>query len=358
MENPKRESQPERTLPRDPVWEAYQHNSFEWFQELIETLSFREEVDEAVVQQFRPVRKAVLYSYFEYDLLEVAYDRAVLSLEMALRRRYRELHSEVEDLDREHPDEPYNLEGLLDWADGNDLLEGTGRRPTPKKDDKDDEHVAHHLRELRNNVAHRDRASQYGTLAINAVAEIVNLINHLYGDPKLRHQRHQAIVRAREALAEVFDRSGVLVAPEDAVVVQDQPGNRMLVFEASALYHDNRGNKPVTYFAFQPIFDPRKGAPDELKIPTPVLVTAVSHYVSDGAHEMVDTKGRSWVLDEINREENNQMFSAWRDQIGDRYRSALDDFRFTCGELKRKLQAPEPMRSQKMTQTGSSQSET
>jgi hypothetical protein len=327
------------------MWEAYLHKSFGWFQNLAGTIAFREEVDEAVVDQFKAVRKALLHSYFEYDLLEAAYDRALLSLEMALRRRYRELHPEVEDLNREASDEPYSLEGLLDWADEKNLLESTERRSTPEKHKKDDEHIAHYLRDMRNRVAHRERSARHGPIAINIIVEIVGLINHLYGDPEQRHRRHEMMRLAEESLQEVFDDRGVLSAPEEAQTVRDQPGNRMLIYEASVLYHDNRVDVPVTHFAFQPIFDPEKGGPDGVDTPAPVVVSAVSFAVADGFLEMKDTDGESWTFSPIQKEENQRMFSKWREQIDDKYDLALSSFGFAYDRLGRQLQAPEPIRS-------------
>jgi hypothetical protein len=308
--------QPTETLTRDPQWEPFRFNSYERFQNLADRFSLRPEVEEAITRHFDPARKAVLYSYFDYDLLEVAEDRALLSLEFALRRRYREMDPDVDDPDTRGNDEPYNLDRLIDWAERENLLEDIERRSTPYRDDKKEEHILHQFRDWRNNkTAHPDRWIQRGYFALYTVSRVADVINHLYEDPEARRRRHDRLHRDRQILDDVFDERGILEIPTH--FLGNETRETLLVFKAAALHCTEYDNEIVTHFAFQPIFDPKEGSEGEVMPPKPIEVRVVSTTLDSGAIELTDVQGRKWILWPPSENSEEEKFSDWRGQLSD-----------------------------------------
>jgi hypothetical protein len=330
--------QPSRTLERDPIWEGFLHNSFEYFQHLVNGMSFHPEVDDDVVKRFDPVKKAVLYSYFEYQLLEPAYDRALLAFEMALRRRYREMHSEAERLDNKAPGEPYTLQQLIDWADDEHLFEDIKQRATPGKDDRNEEHIAHALRDQRNRVAHPQRHNQLGVLALQGIRRVVENINHVYRDPSSRRKRHEHLQEARKRFDGAFKNSGVLEGPPGLFGAEGEP--RFLIYKASVLYCEGHDGDLITHFAFQPIFDPESGPGDGFSKTDPVVVPVTSFSISADSVILEDTKGRNWTLSPVEKQENREKYSKWREKIGDDYEIACMVAESEFGSIRTDLRSP------------------
>lgn len=327
-------------LERDPIWERYGFDTFEDFREMVRKIRLRPEIDEDVANRFEPARKALLYSYFEYDLLEPAYDRALLTFEMALRRRYRGLHPDAENLTREAPDEPSSLAKLIDWAEETYLLEPIRQIPS-KRDNRSEEHVAHTFRTLRNqSVAHPERSSRMGTMGIHTVWEIANTINHLYGDREIRRKRHLYLQRARTHLDKVFDDRAVLDAPAEHIFDPMAEQQRLLIFEAAALHCEEADGSYIVHFFFQPIFDPDKGPENEFSMPDPIAVRSTSWRRKQDALYITDLDGSTWTIFPPEKEENEQTFRQWREQLGESdYRAMRSLAGSTLGRIQKRLRS-------------------
>src|SRR5258707_7221650 len=75
-------------LKRDSRWDVWEYTP-DKFHEIVSKIEFHPSVSEEVVGRFQMVKKLILHSYFEYEFLDIAFDRALMTFGMALRIRYR-----------------------------------------------------------------------------------------------------------------------------------------------------------------------------------------------------------------------------------------------------------------------------
>jgi len=171
-------------LQRDPRWEVFPAlRTLEDFDQLINhQLSLRPEVDEAVRKHFKAVQEAVRFSYFQYELLEVAEDRAYTGLEFALRRLWRKRNGVDLDIAAEddETDEPFYLSGLVKWAEKVGLFNDVSETPAGTSGLE----IIQWLSEKQRNkkTVHRDRWSRHGFMAITFISKITEIINQIYVD--------------------------------------------------------------------------------------------------------------------------------------------------------------------------------
>jgi hypothetical protein len=276
-------------------------------QELAGSVSFRSEVDQAVVERFEVVKKLMLHSYFEYAFLDVASERALFTLEMALLRRYRDLHSADDDPETEIDGEPGSLFHLLKWAEEEHLLEDN-------ETTLEGEHIVHHLRRMRNRTAHPKRERRYGTLAISVIQRVVEIINELYDDISLRRQRHEKVEAANRVIDDLVDNGAILSFPEDGGA--EWP-DRLIICRASMLHYENREEPALHFFAFQPIFDPMPDGKGGLHIPSPFVISAVSWETKEGSLYIRTPEKHVITVRPIQKTENKKRYSEWRRDVNE-----------------------------------------
>jgi len=271
-----------------------------------------------VAKRFEVIEKLILHSYFEYDLLEAAYEFALFTLELALRRRYRELHDAVNDLDQKAPSEPGTLNKLMKWAEEEGLLEDTARN-------RKDEHVVHGLRRMRNRVAHRKRHTQAGFAALHVVIRIADIINGLYDDVELRQTRQLEEQTVNKQLARLTENGAIL----------ELPGQPLILFEASLLYFDNTVDPPIYHFAFWPIFDPGDDN-DSIAPNDPLAIAGTSFNVatSEDRAAMETESGQQIILRGIEKAENKARYGEWSSAVDENLSLIRDFVRFRSGTLR------------------------
>ena len=214
----------------DSRWETQvRFQSIDDFRALAGQITFSARVPEDVKERFRAVRKLLVHSYFEYEFVDIAFERALFTLEMALKRRRVQLENETRlwDLRRER------LYDLIEWAGEETLFEGSTES-------------VHSLRHLRNKAAHPDQYTLAGVSVLNVPQRIAEVIEGVFGDPALRKKRKSERQRAQKLLDDVASEGAVLQTEAD----------RLLIFRAELLHYENRPaeEEDSYWFLFWPIY--------------------------------------------------------------------------------------------------------
>lgn len=74
-------------LEKDGRWDAWGY-THEDFDRIVSRVAFHTGVPEDVVKRFDIVKKLILHSYYEYEFLDLVYERALTTFEMALLMRH------------------------------------------------------------------------------------------------------------------------------------------------------------------------------------------------------------------------------------------------------------------------------
>jgi hypothetical protein len=142
---------------RDSRWDAFGYSPKN-FQEILARIQLDPGVNEEVAGRFKMIERLILHSYYEYEFLDVAFERALTTFEMALRIHYKEATGK--------DSTSLNLNELIRWGSKRAMF---GR----------EERIIHHLRELRNCFAHPYLPSFGGIVVLTPLTMIVELINHM-----------------------------------------------------------------------------------------------------------------------------------------------------------------------------------
>lgn len=265
----------EISLPRDPRWDIQEKNSFEYFKSLSKQIQFRPEISDEIVNRFAVVKRLLAQSYFVYDFIDVAYERALLTLEMAIKIRYEEIEGKIW---------KKNLKKLIDWAESKHLFE-------------DDSEVIHKLRKFRNRVAHPEKYTLLGIAGVDIVARIVEVINGLYDSVEKRKERIDKEEDTNKKLGRILRTGGIL----------EINSQKLEVFYGTLLYFDNQLNPPTYYFAFIETFDPRFKE-KRLITPDPVIVATDNFVFQDDELLIKSNDTNSIRLAKIEEKTNQKDF--------------------------------------------------
>ena len=242
---------PLKALPLDPFWEsAVDFQSHADFEAFAESIWLRPEVPAPVAGRFDVVRRLVLHSAVEATLLEAAYDRTLLTVELAFKTRYDELVGSTGKRKRMVDYERWALENHL--VEDGDLAE-------------DGETPLQGLRLLRNTLsAHPSGTTRLGPGGLSLLSGIPRIINELYDDPELRRARNEERAAVNAALP---GRAGA-VADLTALGL-----GAILAFRSEVLYVENGGGAFLYVVAVWPLVEVREGD-TSLNLSEPVLFTA------------------------------------------------------------------------------------
>ncbi len=242
---------------QDNIWKCWNIHSKQDFDHFLPRIEFHPQVDKEVTQRFDLVRKLIHHSYHEYDFLDAAYERALLTLEMSLHRR----HIELEGTPSEH-----TLTALISWGQNRGLFE-------------DQKRITDGLVNLRNHVGHLKAHYQVGYLALGLIQRIIEIINDLYEDDELRKKRKREIRCCQRILKQVVNDGAIL----------EWQKQRLIIFRAELLWFENRLSPHRYYFLFWPLFDPIEKE-ESVKICDPLVICC----------DMWKTKENTLVFHEIN----------------------------------------------------------
>jgi len=271
-------------LLRDERWDVRQENSFGYFQKIASAIEFNPQVPEDVISRFEVIKKLILHSYFVYDFLDVAMERALLTLELSLKIRYREI------IGTKPPRKCSKLSHLIKWAGDTDLLEN-------------EESAVDNLRKLRNNIAHPRNYQLFGDLALHVIHPVAEVINGLYEDTDLRKARKIEEKTISLELNKLVRNGGELELKQDL---------RLIIFKACILYCNNKVTPKKFYFLFWPIFNPTPQN-ENVDICEPIIVCSNSWEIANDVFYLKNLDdGQEIRLRQITKNENTIKFVKWK----------------------------------------------
>jgi len=152
-------------------------------------LLLRKEIPVPVVESFAVVNKLIEYSYFESRFYDIATLKTVLTFEMALKLRFRELNPGRK--------LPSRLVDLIKWFQSRHYFEVYNN------------FYLDAIRKVRNHHAHAETQGYSGAMSKDFIGNIVDLINGLYEDPMLTKYRIDTMI-AGGTLLESFEKGMML----------------------------------------------------------------------------------------------------------------------------------------------------
>jgi hypothetical protein len=254
--------------------------SLDQLKNIAKKISFSPSLSNNVVKRFEVIKKLIIYSCYEYEFLDVAFERALSTFELALRERYYEI--------KKIDSKKITLCKLIDWGDSKWLFEESKDR-------------IHSLRELRNSlVGHVTGYSLFGTMSLRPIISIVDIINGLYEDIDLRKLRKQKIQKMNTQLENILENGSIL----------QSENIKIIIFKGELIFFNNKNNSYKYYFAFYPIFDPietNKG----MDIPNPIIISANSYDFKNDILTINDFNGEEVKITRIVKKENQVKYDKW-----------------------------------------------
>jgi|GEM_PF-2735090 len=264
----------EETLTRDLRWDD--NHPYKYFKSIASDIRFLDEVPEGVVSRFKLVKELIKQSYFVYEFLDSAYERSLLTLELAIKKRYEEIEGD---------EWSGNFKKLIKWGARKNLFE-------------DNEEVIQKFREFRNRVAHPERYSLLGITGINIVFRVVEIINGLYHDTQKRIERKKEIEDLNRELNSFLEKGGILLINSE----------KHIIFRSSVLFIDNFSSDKTYYFVFWRIFDP-KMKNEKNSTPAPLLIRAYDFMKVQGSYYISSDIDHSVTVSKIKKEENESKYN-------------------------------------------------
>lgn len=236
------ESANDRLLERDSrIRLLFGDISLQEFITRLPSVHLRPEVNNDVVESFKIVHKLLIHAYFEYLFIDVAVAKALHSLEMALKIRYKELTSL--EWKKNAP-----LKQLLDWFRSGLYFE------------IDDLSFFDRVRKSRNYFSHPMGFNVAGRASLHWIDTIVGLINDVHDDTSLRKQR-KVLEKQFQELIDIAVKEGIKLKQGEA---------ETLIYSSAGVVVNNKLTPCQYSFALLPIFNP-----DSAEVKQPIfLITA------------------------------------------------------------------------------------
>ena len=215
-------------LKQDSRWNAFDAPvHFEDFcREKLPAIYLQPAVPEDVHQSFRVIKRLLQFSYFEYEFYDVAASRAMMTVEMAMRIKYKQLTGE--DWADKKP-----LYKLIDWLKESYCFEIYN------------DGFLNHLRHIRNSMAHLKRHSFGGPLMNQWILHPMDIINDMYEDPILRYRRQILTIAIQDKLNEILSNGSQVTIN----------GQSLILFHASVSLINNKLKPMQMSFYFYTIFE-------------------------------------------------------------------------------------------------------
>jgi len=222
---------------------------------------------------------------------------------MALRVRHKELGSTPLTKARKQREiiNPY-LVDLLNWAEQTGLIEDTDDRPSWREWDKKRTDV---LRELRNMAVHADASTLHGVSIVGLLYRVVDFVNELYQDPRLRKVRHEYERTFQNLLTRITANGAIL----------ESDNNRLIVFHAEVLHAVQVKEDWDIYLGLLRIFHPE---PDERGVhvlPEPIFLNCRNYEANDDMALFGTLDGNGARLHAICDEANGELFRTFKSSI-------------------------------------------
>lgn len=202
----------------------FEDKTFEEHCAILPEFYFRPEVPEDVILNFQVIRKLLVFSYYEYKFLDVAFTKCLQTMEMAMRIRTKELNI-------------YNKKDTFD-----PLL----RKLTDRNIFDNDYNKLKFIKDIRNRDAHPESHTIAGIAYWKRFEFFTFLINDLYDNIELRLERKKKFKSLEELLQKMELERNVVI------VIDGEP---TILYRFGLLFFNNKYTTPTYLFACTPLFD-------------------------------------------------------------------------------------------------------
>jgi hypothetical protein len=265
------------------VFANFSNNRESFSKEFIPDIFLKPQVNNDVVENFRVIKKLLEYSYFEYKFYDVATLKSILTLEMALKIRYKEVSSI--DWDKRKP-----LMQLIDWFQQQNYFEVYN-----------DEYLKM-IREIRNLLVHPSQHSFSGPAGKNLIQGVLDLINGLYENPELRKDRMELTTKIITVLHSF--QNGVKCKINEVVY---------FAFNAWPGFVNNKITQNEIYFYFNPTFSIPESYLERNNwiLPQVILFVGNNINLTSSSIQIKSANGSDLLITEIQDGDEKNEFDEW-----------------------------------------------
>ncbi len=270
----------------DLIWKSViGAETFKSFQEkIIHPIHLNKNLKQDIKDEIAIVEKLLLHSYFEYEFMDMAFIQAAFALEKALKWKYQEVNNVSSG------DIKMGFGGLIDWFASRNYFE------TWNVDN------IHQLRDIRNDKAHNERKSLGGSAFLGKIYNIIDLINDIEEDVKLRVKRKKSIRLWNTQLHKFLEGGGIILLN----------GQRIIIYRMDLLFLNNKTSPSLFDFIAWPIFDCDKRNKNGYIVPTSNLLHLTSCHLTKDLFKGKDINtGRLITILKVEDEQNKLKFEQW-----------------------------------------------
>lgn len=202
----------------------FSDQTFEDFCSKLHPFYFKPEVPDDIVKSFTVIEHLLALGYYNYGCFDVAYTKALHTLDMALHLRFKEL---------EPNKNPKGLQGLINYFISRNYLD------TSKQ-------TMDHLKYMRDFYSHPKWHTIGGILSMHGAEHVHRIINQLYEDVNIRKEGLK--------LANLFSKM-IKDSNLDNFSVLTVGTHSTLLFNSYLLFINNKYAEPVYTLSCQPLFN-------------------------------------------------------------------------------------------------------
>lgn len=213
---------------RDSRWDIFygQITLEEFISDKVPQIRFHNSVSEEIKQAFSIIHKLLIHSYYEYLFVDISVLKALHTLEMALKIRYKETT-------RLTWKKAGNFEQLLNWFRSRDYFE------------RNDENFFKYVRDTRNLLTHPSGFNTAGGMYFPWINTCVDLINDIYENISVRRDRWLVVDQTLNDLRN-FTREGAKLSCDN---------KEHFIYDCGPVIVNNFGGYNIAYITLYPLFD-------------------------------------------------------------------------------------------------------
>lgn len=284
----------------DETWKVYKDspiNKRDFLKRYTPDFYLRPEVPAVVRESFRIAHKLIEHSYYEYNFYDMAAVKAILTMEMALKLRYKELGNEDGNKIR--------LPRLLKWFNDRNYIEIYNPD------------YLEVLRKIRNIVAHPEYHTVSGPIYHRKlIGNIIDLVNGLYENPELRRER-MVLTKTLNDFLESCKHGFKVTGKEFSV----------LSYKAWIGFFDNKSVPNRIHFYFKPCFVNIDDNIENKQLDQSLVFYCLAHVVDCQSEQLVftDNKKNKLIVSRITDSAEQDFFNQWIDNYKEYTPPAIDN---------------------------------
>jgi hypothetical protein len=273
---------------KHPIWESViGAESFSSFQQnILSEYYLNANITKDIKEEIELVNKLLLFSYYEYEFIDIALTQSAFILEKILKIRYKDINGVSK----------CNLkfEVLIEWFYKRNYFETFN------------ENEIHQVRNIRNRKVHEEVKTLGGLAFLKKVYRVIDFINDLYEDTNLRVLRNIALKEWNQKLEK-------LVTAGAQISIANK---QFIIFQAYCAFVNNKSKPGSVSLCIHPLFN-LKPFRNNYHAPPPSINLEVIEFAELGDElrgKEVETMN-TVVISKLPSEERIFVFSKWWEEL-------------------------------------------